>query len=82
MPTQVMARMRLPYLAEWRVAAFLTQSALSEHSGVAKSTISKLETGKTAANVSTIDKLIAGLGKAGLNLTRPQLINEAPPNAL
>jgi transcriptional regulator with XRE-family HTH domain len=51
----------LPYLRGWRQRAVLSQEQLAERSGVARDTISKLETGRRRAYPTTIRKLAAGL---------------------
>jgi transcriptional regulator with XRE-family HTH domain len=54
-------RMDLPHLRGLRQRAILSQEQLSERSGVARDTISKLETGRRKAYPTTIRKLAAGL---------------------
>ena len=55
--------MRVPNLTALRAEAGLTQSQLSERSGVSKDTISKLESGEHAkAQAVTTAKLAHGLG--------------------
>jgi len=51
----------LPHLRGLRQRAILSQEQLSERSGVARDTISKLETGRRKAYPTTIRKLAAGL---------------------
>lgn len=53
--------MDLPHLRDIRRRAILSQEQLAELSGVARDTISKLETGKRRAYPSTIRKLAGGL---------------------
>jgi transcriptional regulator with XRE-family HTH domain len=53
--------MELPHLRGLRQQAILSQEQLSERSGVARDTISKLETGRRKAYPTTIRKLAAGL---------------------
>ena len=53
--------MDLPHLRSFRRRAVMSQEALAEKSGVARDTISKLETGRRRAYPSTIRKLAAGL---------------------
>ena len=53
--------MDLPYLRSFRQRAVMSQEQLAEKSGVARDTISKLETGQRRAYPSTIRKLAAGL---------------------
>ena len=53
--------MDLPYLRDLRRRAVMSQEDLAERSGVARDTISKLETGQRGAYPSTIRKLAAGL---------------------
>ena len=53
--------MDLPHLRDLRQRAILSQEQLSERSGVARDTISKLETGRRKAYPTTIRKLAAGL---------------------
>jgi transcriptional regulator with XRE-family HTH domain len=53
--------MDIPYLRQWRQRAVMSQEQLSERSGVARDTISKLETGRRKAYPTTIRKLAAGL---------------------
>jgi transcriptional regulator with XRE-family HTH domain len=51
----------LPHLRDLRQRAVLSQEQLAERSGVARDTISKLETGRRKAYPTTIRKLAAGL---------------------
>ncbi len=53
--------MDLPHLRDLRQRAVLSQEQLAERSGVARDTISKLETGQRKAYPKTIRKLAAGL---------------------
>lgn len=53
--------MELPHLRSFRRRAVLSQEQLAEKSGVARDTISKLETGHRRAYPSTVRKLAAGL---------------------
>ena len=51
----------LPHLRSIRRRAILSQEELAERSGVARDTISKLESGRRKAYPTTIRKLAAGL---------------------
>ncbi len=53
--------MDLPHLRNLRRRAVMSQEDLAEKSGVARDTISKLETGQRQAYPSTIRKLADGL---------------------
>ncbi len=53
--------MDVPRLRSFRQRAVMSQEQLAERSGVARDTISKLETGQRKAYPSTIRKLAAGL---------------------
>jgi transcriptional regulator with XRE-family HTH domain len=53
--------MNLPHLRVFRRRAVMSQDQLAQKSGVARDTISKLETGKRKAYPSTIQKLAGGL---------------------
>ena len=53
--------MDLPHLRNFRRRAVMSQEQLAERSGVARDTISKLETGQRGAYPTTIRKLAAGL---------------------
>ena len=53
--------MDLPHLRRLRRRAVMSQEQLAEKSGVARDTISKLETGQRGAYPSTIRKLAVGL---------------------
>ena len=53
--------MDLPHLRNFRRRAVMSQEQLAERSGVARDTISKLETGRRRAYPTTIRKLAAGL---------------------
>ncbi len=73
--------MNLPHLRGLRMRAVMSQEQLAEKSGVARDTISKLETGRRQAYPTTVRKLAAGLA------VEPQLlmggvedIPEAPEN--
>ena len=54
-------KVELPHLRGLRQRAVLSQEQLAERSGVARDTISKLETGRRKAYPTTIRKLAAGL---------------------
>jgi transcriptional regulator with XRE-family HTH domain len=60
--------MDLPRLRRIRQGAVMSQEELAERSGVARDTISKLETGQRRAYPSTIRKLALGLD------VRPQVL--------
>lgn len=60
--------MDLPRLRRLRQGAVMSQEELAERSGVARDTISKLETGRRGAYPSTIRKLAASLE------VRPQML--------
>ncbi len=53
--------MNLPHLRGLRMRAVMSQEQLAEKSGVARDTISKLETGRRQAYPTTIRKLAGGL---------------------
>lgn len=53
--------MDLPHLRSFRQRAVMSQEQLAERSGVARDTISKLESGKRRAYPTTIRKLATGL---------------------
>ena len=53
--------MDLPHLRNFRQRSVMSQEQLAEKSGVARDTISKLETGRRKAYPSTIRKLAGGL---------------------
>jgi transcriptional regulator with XRE-family HTH domain len=53
--------MDLSHLRDFRRRAVMSQEDLAEKSGVARDTISKLETGQRGAYPSTVRKLAAGL---------------------
>jgi transcriptional regulator with XRE-family HTH domain len=53
--------MDIPHLRNFRLRAVMSQEQLAERSGVARDTISKLETGQRKAYPSTVRKLAAGL---------------------
>jgi DNA-binding XRE family transcriptional regulator len=67
-------RVDLQYLRAWRLAKLLSQDELVARSGVAKSTIVKLETRRQRANLATVGRLAKALG-----IAREQLVYEAPP---
>jgi ribosome-binding protein aMBF1 (putative translation factor) len=48
-----------------RQAAGWTQAQLAEHAGVRQETVSRIESGKNAPNVATVDKLDRALNEAG-----------------
>ena len=56
--------MDLPHLRNLRRRAVMSQEDLAEKSGVARDTISKLETGQRRAYPRTIHRLAAGLDVA------------------
>lgn len=53
--------MDLPHLRNFRRRAVMSQEQLAQRSGVARDTISKLETGQRRAYPTTIRKLATGL---------------------
>lgn len=53
--------MDLPHLRNFRQRAVMSQEQLARRSGVARDTISKLETGQRRAYPTTIRKLATGL---------------------
>ncbi len=53
--------MNLPHLRVLRMQAVMSQEQLAEKSGVARDTISKLETGRRQAYPTTVRKLAVGL---------------------
>lgn len=53
--------MDLPHLRNFRQRAVMSQEQLARRSGVARDTISKLESGKRRAYPTTIRKLATGL---------------------
>ncbi len=53
--------MDIPHLRSFRRRAIMSQEELAERSGVARDTISKLESGRRKAYPTTIRKLAAGL---------------------
>lgn len=54
--------MDVPHLRRLRQQAVLSQQQLSQSSGVARDTVSKLETGRRKAYPKTIQSLAASLG--------------------
>lgn len=54
-----------------RERAFMTQLELADKSGVAKTTVNRLERGHHAARFSTIKKLAQALGVPPEELTKP-----------
>lgn len=70
--------MPVPRLKELRTRQYLTQVDLAKRSGVADSTINRLENQHEAARFSTIRKLAAALGVAPDALTAT---NEGGDNA-
>ena len=53
--------MNLPHLRGLRMRAVMSQEQLAQESGVARDTISKLETGRRQAYPTTVRKLAVGL---------------------
>ena len=76
--------MDLPYLRDLRRRAIMSQEQLAERSGVARDTISKLETGRRKAYPTTIRKLAAGLNTeprmlvGGVEYLEPEGPKEGP----
>ena len=71
--------MDLPRLRRVRQGAVMSQEELAERSGVARDTISKLETGRRGAYPSTIRKLAAGLEvQPQMLLGGVEYLDEAP----
>jgi transcriptional regulator with XRE-family HTH domain len=75
--------MDLPRLRRIRQGAIMSQEELAEKSGVARDTISKLETGRRGAYPSTIRKLAAGLEVRPQMLTGGvEYLDEAPEDEI
>ena len=73
--------MDVPHLRQLRRQAILTQEQLAQKSGVARDTISKLETGQRRAYPKTIQRLAASLAVEPQKLIaegRPQEPVERP----
>lgn len=71
--------MELPHLRRVRARAVMSQEQLAEKSGVARDTISKLETGRRRAYPSTIRKLAAGLDvEPGMLMGGVEYLDEEP----
>ena len=72
--------MDVPNLRGFRRRAVMSQEQLAEKSGVARDTISKLETGQRKAYPTTIRKLAAGLEvEPGLLLGGVEHLEAEPP---
>lgn len=65
-------RQPVPHLKSWRLAKLLSQAKLAEQAHVGEITISRIENGEKA-NELTIYRLAQGLG-----ITPHQLMNEEP----
>ena len=52
----------LPHLKAWRMRRYMTQQMLAEHSGLAKATVTRAETGDNAVSFANIKKLADALG--------------------
>ena len=63
------AAVRLPRLRELRQAAFLTQEALADLSGVSRFTVRRIETGRPA-RYGTVRKLAEALHVTPVDLAR------------
>jgi transcriptional regulator with XRE-family HTH domain len=63
----------LPYLRAWRLHALLSQDELTRRSGIAKTSIIRLEKGRQGAILSTVGRLSQALG-----ISRQQLVYEQP----
>ena len=71
--------MDLPHLRNFRQRAVMSQEQLAEKSGVARDTISKLESGKRRAYPTTIRKLATGLEvEPQLLMGGVEYLDEAP----
>lgn len=68
--------MDVPHLRRLRQQAVLSQQQLSQSSGVARDTVSKLETGRRKAYPKTIQSLAASLG------VEPQELIAVPDEAI
>jgi transcriptional regulator with XRE-family HTH domain len=66
-------RVPLPYLRAWRLRSLLTQDELADRSGLAKSSVVRLEKGDQGAILTTVGKLADAL-----KITRQQLVYENP----
>jgi len=70
----------MSHLRGFRERAVMSQEQLAEKSGVARDTISKLETGRRKAYPTTIRKLAAGLEmEPQMLLGGVQYLDEQPP---
>ncbi len=70
----------IPHLRSFRRRAIMSQEELAERSGVARDTISKLESGRRKAYPTTIRKLAAGLDvEPQLLLGGVEYFEEEPP---
>ena len=49
-------------LREWRLAKVMTQEELAQRSGVTETTISRIESSRSEARISTVRKLAEALG--------------------
>lgn len=75
--------MDIPYLRGLRMRAVMSQEQLAEKSGVARDTISKLETGRRQAYPTTIRKLAAGLAvEPQLLMGGVEYLDEGPEDAV
>lgn len=71
----------IPHLRGWRRRAVMSQEQLAEISGVARDTISKLETGRRKAYPVTVRKLAAGLDvEPRLLLGGVEYVDDAEPS--
>ncbi|MBI2756333.1 MAG: helix-turn-helix transcriptional regulator [Chloroflexi bacterium] len=64
--------MGLPRLKEWRERRLLTQADLAERSGVAETTINRIENGHHEARFSTTRKLASALDVPPSELMEPE----------
>lgn len=63
---------QLPRLKEWRERRLLTQAELASRSGVAETTINRLENARHEARFSTVRKLAEALSVEPQALMEPQ----------
>ena len=73
--------MDVPHLRRLRQQAVLSQQQLSQSSGVARDTVSKLETGQRKAYPKTIQSLAASLGVEPQELIAPTDEDQEPEDS-
>lgn len=59
-----------------RMGGHVTWSEFAHKTGVSLNTLTNLRKGHTTGSVEVVDKIVQGLGKEGVTITREELLEE------